>query len=181
MFRSVGSAPPLDHISRLTTVFLVSTTSSHMVTADITGVEQGDRMTVGLTPTTVAATSTVTNSVLPVTGEVSTTNHLRSKKRSGGGSAHFVNIGTSSSNNGAGCGDGYIDYRLLNIVISDRRGDTRGWIIEHTVGKKDGCQQKTLSYMIVFFAAVRSGVSWRVYKDGCSFEGVRDLCDSRNV
>jgi hypothetical protein len=75
------------------TAFLVSTSSAYIVTADGSGINQGDRITISLETGSVVATSTQTSETLPVVGSVSSTNHLRSKKGGGGGSVNFVNIG----------------------------------------------------------------------------------------
>jgi ribosomal protein L31 len=76
-----------------TTPFLVDSSASYIVTADLTNIGQGDRITISLESGSISAVSTLSGLTLPAIGAVSSNNHLRSKKGGGGGGVNFVNIG----------------------------------------------------------------------------------------
>jgi hypothetical protein len=88
-----------------TTPFLASTSLSYIITADITGIEQGDRITLSLSTSGISASSTVTGLALPIAGTISSTNHLRSKKGGGSGSVNFINLGAPGNGIETGGGE----------------------------------------------------------------------------
>jgi hypothetical protein len=75
------------------TPFLATTTQSYIITADLTDIDSGDRITMALPADQVYATSTGTGLRQTVISTVSSTNHLRSRKGGGTGSMNFINIG----------------------------------------------------------------------------------------